>query len=186
MKTIKFAVVRLPGPSAFLLACVLGFGSPFGAAQAQHPHPAGQNAAPQIGAPAIPFDLKTLDGKSISLISYRDKPLMINFFASWCDPCREEMPLINELAAQAGNNGYSVLAIAVEDSRAAVTEFAKGSKLNLPIALDLNSTVKRAYRIFGPPATFFIDSQGIIRDVVIGPLTRDRVSAALKNAGMGK
>ena len=111
---------------------------------------------------------------------------MINFFASWCDPCREEMPLINELAAQGGNNGYSVLAIAVEDSRAAVTEFAKESKLNLPIALDLNSTVKRAYRIFGPPATFFIDSQGIIRDVVIGPLTRDRVSAALKNAGMGK
>jgi cytochrome c biogenesis protein CcmG, thiol:disulfide interchange protein DsbE len=184
MKNIEFFVVRLPGPSAFLLGCVLGFGSPSGSVQAQHAHPTGQNAAPQIGAPAIPFDLKTLDGKSISLISYRGKPLMINFFATWCDPCREEMPLINELAAQSGNNGYSVLAIAVEDSRAAVTEYAKDSKLNLPIALDLNSTVKRAYRIFGPPATFFIDSQGTIRDVVIGPLTPDRVSAALKKAGI--
>jgi cytochrome c biogenesis protein CcmG, thiol:disulfide interchange protein DsbE len=186
MKNIEFFVVRLPGPSAFLLGCVLGFGCPSGAAQAQHTHPAGQNAAPQIGAPAIPFDLKTLDGKSISLISYRGKPLMINFFATWCDPCREEMPLINELAAQSGNNGYNVLAIAVEDSRAAVTEYAKESKLIFPIALDLNSTVKRAYRIFGPPATFFLDRQGIIRDVVIGPLTRERVSAALNNAGMGK
>ena len=78
-----------------------------------------------------------------------------------------------------------MLAVAVEDSRAAVTEYAKEFKLVLPIALDLNSTVKRAYRIFGPPATFFIDRQGTIRDVVIGPLTPERASAALKKAGMG-
>jgi thiol-disulfide isomerase/thioredoxin len=110
--------------------------------------------------------------------------LVMNFFASWCDPCREEMPLINELAAQSGNKGYSVLAIAVEDSRAAVTEYAKESKLTLPIALDLNSKVKRAYRIFGPPATFFIDDQGIIRDIIIGPLTSERASTALMNAGI--
>jgi peroxiredoxin len=156
------------------------------AGQTQHAHPANQNPAPEIGAPAIRFDLKTLDGRSISLTGYRGKPLMINFFASWCDPCREEMPLINELAAQAGKNGYSVLAIAVEDSRAAVTEYVKESKLIFPIALDLNSTVKRAYRIFGPPATFFIDSQGTIRDIVFGPLTPERVSAALKNTGIGR
>jgi thiol-disulfide isomerase/thioredoxin len=62
---------------------------------------------------------------------------MINFFASWCDPCREEMPLINELAAQSENDGYSVLAIAVEDSRAAVTQYAKESKLVFPVALGL-------------------------------------------------
>jgi peroxiredoxin len=180
----RFTVVRLPGPNAFLLAFVLGFGSTSTPVQAQHPHPAGQYAPPQIGSAAIPFELKTLEGKSISLKSYRGKPLLVNFFASWCDPCREEMPLINELAAQSVNNGYNVLAIAVEDSRAAVTEYAKESKLNLPIALDLNSTVKRAYRIFGPPATFFIDDQGIIRDIVIGPVTPLRASAALKNAGI--
>ncbi len=76
---------------------------------------------------------------------------------------------INELAAQSENDCYSVLAIAVEDSRAAVTQYAKESKLVFPVALDLNSTVKRAYRIFDPPATFFIDGQGIIRDIMIGP-----------------
>ena len=77
-----------------------------------------------------------------------------------------------------------MVAIAVDDSRAAVTEYAKEYKLNLSIALDLNSTVKRAYRIFGPPATFFIDSQGTIRDFVIGPLTPERASTALTNAGI--
>ncbi|MGZ9243881.1 MAG: TlpA family protein disulfide reductase, partial [Candidatus Binatia bacterium] len=59
-------------------------------------------------------------------------------------------------------------------------------KLVFPIALDLNSTVKRAYRIFGPPATFFIDRQGIIRDIVIGPITSERTKEAMKRLGVAK
>jgi len=73
-----------------------------------------------------------------------------------------------------------VLGIAVDDTRAAVTEFVREAKLVLPIALDLNSTVKRAYRIFGPPATFFIDGQGVIRDLALGPLTAEKAREGLK------
>jgi len=94
------------------------------------------------------------------------------------------MPLINELASKGVKGGYNVLGIAVEDSRAAVTEFAKEAKLVFPIALDLNSTVKRAYRIFGPPATFFVDGQGIVRDVVLGPITPERAREAMKKTGI--
>lgn len=151
---------------------------------AQHVHEAKPTSAPSVGAPAIAFDLKSLDGKSVGLASFRGKPLVLNFFASWCDPCRDEMPLINELASKAANDGYSVLGIAVEDSRAAVSEFAKETNLVFPIALDLNSTVKRAYRIFGPPATFFIDGQGVIRDVVLGPITPERARDALRKTGV--
>ncbi len=146
----------------------------------QHEHNTGQSAVPSVGGPAIPFDLKSLEGKSVGLASFRGQPLVLNFFASWCDPCREEMPLINDLASRSATEGYSVLGVAVEDSRAAVTEYAKETKLVFPIALDLNSTVKRAYRIFGPPATFFIDAQGVVRDIVLGPLTRERALEALK------
>ena len=109
---------------------------------------------------------------------------MLNFFASWCDPCRDEMPLINELANRGEKEGYSVLGVAVEDTRAAMTEFTKEAKIMFPVALDLNSTVKRSYRIFGPPATFFIDARGIIRDIVLGPMTRERGLEALKNTGV--
>jgi cytochrome c biogenesis protein CcmG/thiol:disulfide interchange protein DsbE len=109
---------------------------------------------------------------------------MMNFFASWCDPCREEMPLINEMAVRSGKDGYAVLGIAVEDTRAAVTEYVREAGLVFPIALDLNSTVKRAYRIFGPPATFFIDGQGTIRDIVIGPITPERAREGLKKVGV--
>ena len=150
---------------------------------AQHVHPAPPSSVPAVGAAAVVFDLKTLDGKAAALETFRGKPLVLNFFASWCDPCRDEMPLINELATKAGGN-YHVLGIAVEDTRAAVTEYVKEAKIIFPVALDLNSTVKRGYRIFGPPATFFIDAQGVIRDVVLGPITPERANEAMKKVGV--
>jgi peroxiredoxin len=149
---------------------------------AQHEHTT-SITAPAIGAQAVDFELKLLDGKSVSLQQWRGKPVVINFFASWCDPCRDEMPLINEIAAGAGKGGYRVVGIAVEDTRAAVTQFSKEAKLTFPVGLDLNSTIKRAYRIFGPPATFFIDAQGTVRDIVLGPMTPERAREALKKAG---
>jgi peroxiredoxin len=151
---------------------------------AQHVHESRPVAGPAVGAPAITFDLKTLDGQPATTDTFRGKPLVMNFFASWCDPCRDEMPLINEFAAKGSKEGYSVLGVAVEDGRAAVTEFAKETRLVFPIALDLNSTVKRAYRIFGPPATFFIDGQGIIRDIVLGPISAARAREAMKKIGV--
>lgn len=174
---------RFLSSASLSASCVMAMALMVNSTWAQHIHPAPQSAAPVIGAAAIPFELKTLEGKSAGLETFRGKPLVINFFASWCDPCREEMPLINELSTKAGGS-YHVLGIAVEDTRAAVTEYAKEAKLTFPIAIDLNSTVKRAYRIFGPPATFFIDGQGIIRDVVLGPITSARVKEAIARFGI--
>ncbi|HEY7168964.1 MAG TPA: TlpA disulfide reductase family protein [Candidatus Binatia bacterium] len=142
----------------------------------------GRKPAPAIGAPANPFDLKTLDGKPVGLGTFRGKPLVINFFASWCDPCREEMPLLNQLASRSAKEGYAIVGIAVEDNRAALTQYVDEARIGFPVALDLNSTVKRAYHIFGPPATFFIDGKGVIRDMVIGPVTAARAQEGLKKA----
>ena len=151
-------------------------------ALAQHVQPAPSNSAPAIGASAIPFNLKTLEGKSATLEAFRGQPFVLNFFASWCDPCREEMPIINELTKRPSAK-YQVLGVAVDDTRAAVVEYTKEAKLVFPVALDLNSTVKRSYRIFGPPATFFIDENGVIRDIVLGPVTSDRLNEAIKRIG---
>jgi cytochrome c biogenesis protein CcmG/thiol:disulfide interchange protein DsbE len=168
--SVFFALIVLTGVSIFTA----------GQTHAQLLQVAGPTAGPAVGRSAIAFNLQTLDGKAIGLDSFRGKPLIMNFFATWCDPCREEMPLINELAAKMNRDGYLVLGIAVEDSRAAVTEYAKEAKLVFPIALDLNSRVKRAYRIFGPPATYFIDDKGIIKDIVIGPISRERANEAMR------
>jgi cytochrome c biogenesis protein CcmG/thiol:disulfide interchange protein DsbE len=143
--------------------------------------PSGASAI--VGGPAVPFQLSTLDGRTVDLAGFRGKPVIINFFASWCDPCREEMPLINDLAARGARNGYSVLGIAVEDGRDAVLRYSRDARLAFPVALDTSSAVKRAYRIFGPPATFFIDAQGTIRDAVLGPLRVERAQLAMQRAG---
>jgi cytochrome c biogenesis protein CcmG/thiol:disulfide interchange protein DsbE len=157
------------------------YGSAVTWAQHEHTTPA---AAPAIGAQAVDFELKLLDGKSIRLEQLRGKPVVINFFASWCDPCRDEMPLINKIAAGGDKRGYRVIGIAVEDTRAAVMQFSKEAKLAFPVGLDLNSAIKRAYRIFGPPATFFIDAQGTVRDIVLGPVTPERARQALNKSGV--
>jgi peroxiredoxin len=175
-------------PPQSLIVVVLGisfFALQASSAWAQHVHPTAPSSAPAIGNAAVPFDLKTIDGKAVNLDAFRGKPLVLNFFASWCDPCRDEMPLLNEIAAKAVGK-YEMLGIAVEDTRAALTEFVKEAKIVFPVALDLNSTVKRSYRIFGPPATFFIDAHGIIQDVVLGPITADRAQDALKKARAGQ
>jgi cytochrome c biogenesis protein CcmG/thiol:disulfide interchange protein DsbE len=152
------------------------------ASAAQLLEQAGPRPGPAIGRAAVEFQLQTLEGKSINLESYRGRPLVLNFFASWCDPCRDEMPLINDLAANSDKGNYRVLGVAVEDSRAALDEYKKEAHLIFPMALDLNNTVKRSYRIFGPPATFFIDAQGVVRDMVLGPLTKERALDALRKA----
>jgi cytochrome c biogenesis protein CcmG/thiol:disulfide interchange protein DsbE len=188
LRKVKPALIRAWNASRWLAAiiCAALLSISPSTAWSQHDYHAGQSAAPVVGKPAIPFELKSLEGNSLSLPKFRGKPLVVNFFASWCDPCREEMPLINELATKGVKDGYSVIGIAVEDNRADLTEFARESKLGFPIALDLNSTVKRAYRIFGPPATFFIDGQGVIRDVVLGPITSERAREALKKVAIAR
>jgi cytochrome c biogenesis protein CcmG/thiol:disulfide interchange protein DsbE len=176
---------RYTSPGLLTLTCAFAIALSAFSAWAQHLHPA-QSTGPVVGAAAAPFDLKTLDGKAAGLETFRGKPLVINFFASWCDPCRDEMPLINELAAKGNKDGYHVLGIAVEDTRGAVTEYVKEARLAFPVALDLNSTVKRSYRIFGPPATFFIDGQGVVRDVVLGPISAERARQALVKTGVNQ
>jgi cytochrome c biogenesis protein CcmG, thiol:disulfide interchange protein DsbE len=149
---------------------------------AQGPLPA--TTGPSVGQTAATFELTTLEGESIRLESFRGRPLVINFFATWCDPCREEMPLVNALAQAAQGGGYEVLGIAVQDTRVAVTQYAKDGGLVFPIALDLNNRVQRAFYVYGPPATFFIDRDGVLRDRVMGPLTPERARAGLEKAGL--
>ena len=151
MKILAFRTKR----SRWFLLCALSLASwciadtavKSDLSQAQLVQQASPTPGPAVDRAAIAFNLHTLDGKSIALETFRGKPFVLNFFASWCDPCRDEMPLINELAAKGDKEGYRVLGVAVEDSRAAVLEYSKEANLLFPIALDLNNVVKRSYRI---------------------------------------
>lgn len=137
------------------------------------PGSAGQpspGAAPQVGFAAPDFSLETLDGERIALSDLRGRPVLLNFWASWCGPCRAEMPAIQRVYERLSPEGAVVLAVNVtaQDSREAAQAFAGAHALTFPILLDTSGEVARLYQNRALPSSFFIDTQGIIREIVIG------------------
>ena len=128
----------------------------------------GQAQGPEIGKLAPDFELSSLDGKVVSLSDFRGKPVFLNFWATWCGPCRFEMPFIQKMYEGLSNEGLVVLAVNVQENPTRVKEFVESFGLTFPVLLDTNSEVRLAYNIRGIPTTFFIDKNGIIQDIKIG------------------
>jgi len=128
---------------------------------------------PQRGGFAPDFQLQRLDGETISLVDLRGRPVMLNFWASWCDPCRAEMPLIQEIfeSKEWSDKGLVILAVNIGESAATAEEFMVDNDLSFSVLLDTSQDVARDYNIRGIPTTFFIDKDGIIKDVKIGVIT---------------
>ena len=124
--------------------------------------------APEIGKVAPSFQLTDIDGQSISLSDFRGEPVLLNFWATWCGPCRMEMPYIQEVYDERSELGLVILAINIGESLTTVEEFMQDYNLSFPVLLDMEGKVAEQYNIRGIPATYFIDSDGIIRDMQIG------------------
>ncbi len=120
----------------------------------------------QVGNLAPDFQLQSLDGQTISLGDLRGKPVLINFWASWCPPCREEMPYLQEIYEEWTDQGLVLLAINIGESSSKAEEFMQNHNLSFTGLLDLKQEVARRYNITGIPTTFFIDKDGIIQDKV--------------------
>lgn len=138
--------------------------------------------APQPGYRAPGFSLRTLDGESVSLSDLRGRAVVLNFWATWCPPCRAEMPAFQRLYTRYADRGLMVLGVnaTLEDDLAAVFAFRQQYHLTFPILLDESGQVNRRYRVTALPTTFFIDSRGMIRDVVVGgPLSEAAIEARL-------
>ena len=130
-----------------------------------------QSETPQVGRLAPDFTLPNLAGQSVSLSDARGKPVLLNFWASWCNPCRAEIPYIEAL-----NEGWlgqappvALLAINVGESPVAVKEFMERNNLSFTVLLDMSQEVALKYNLPGLPTTFLIDEDGVIRDRKVGP-----------------
>jgi peroxiredoxin len=142
--------------------------------------------APRIGATAPDFKLRDTNDKITSESDLHGRPILINFWATWCDPCRAELPLIQSTYARIQKTapgpgpGLQVLGVSVESDPDIITSFQKEYGLNYPILPDEAGQVKDLYRVGPIPTSFFIDRQGIVRAVVIGTLTQETLDANLK------
>lgn len=130
----------------------------------------GRVPSPREGFPAPDFTLATLDGGEMSLSALRGQVVVINLWTSWCPPCREEMPAIEQVYRQSKDQGLEVLAVnsTFQDDEQAAAAFVQELGLTFPVLLDRDGAISRRYRLQALPTTFFVDRRGIIRHVVPG------------------
>jgi thiol-disulfide isomerase/thioredoxin len=121
--------------------------------------------AASSSGPAPGFQLAGRNGKAIDLSAYKGQVVMINFWATWCGPCRQEMPLLEDIYKKYKPMGFTMLAVNVEpDSKAAEAWLGKLAKpVSFPVAFDTDSKVSKMYKVAGMPSTVFVDRKGNIR-----------------------
>lgn len=138
----------------------------------------------EVNRPAPTFSLADLAGGNVDLASYRGQVVLLNFWATWCEPCKREMPALEAANQRYGGQGLTIIGVNLtddelvrgnteEDIRAFINQF----NVTYSTALDTSGEVTNAYRVFPLPTSFFIDAQGQIRYVHVGELTLDDVSA---------
>lgn len=121
-----------------------------------------------IGNRAPDFQLQTLTGDSISLWGLRGKPVLINFWATWCPPCKAEMPYLQQIHDTYSAKGLVLLAIDIGEKTPVVEKFMTDLNLSMIVPMDTDAKVAKAYLIGAIPTTFLIDKDGVIRQKVIG------------------
>lgn len=128
-------------------------------------------SAPAIGHSAPDFTLPTLSGDTLKLSAQREHPVVLNFWASWCGPCRSEMPELQRLHERLAASGVAVIGVNQGESAGTAAAFFQTLGLDFPVALDERTGVSQLYLVNSLPTTFFIDHDGVIRSVFTGPMT---------------
>jgi peroxiredoxin len=125
---------------------------------------------PRKGFYAPDFELTTLTGETVRLSALRGKPVILNFWASWCIPCQAEMPALQKVYAEYKDQGLQVVAVNMtfQDQQDQAAAFVDKNGLTFPIPLDMKGDAGRSYLIQALPSSFFIGSNGIIIDTIIG------------------
>jgi cytochrome c biogenesis protein CcmG/thiol:disulfide interchange protein DsbE len=127
-------------------------------------------SAPTVakGSPVPNVTGTTLDGQPFDLGSLRGRPVVINFWASWCGPCRSEFPLLATMATKHAGDGLAIVGILSGDDPQAARTFARGFNATWPTVIDTDGSLKARYLVPALPQTFFVDRAGILRSIQIG------------------
>jgi len=142
-------------------------------------------SAPEVGHPAPDFSLPTLDGSEVRLADLRGKPVILNFWATWCPPCRREMPALEIVWQQHGRGDVMVLGVDQGESVSLVSEYVRQNVgVTFPLLLDRRQDVGDLYLVRSLPTTFFIDAAGIIREIRVGgPMELDFLNEKVRGLG---
>ena len=139
---------------------------------------------PLLGSPAPEIVLKDLQGGEVKLSDLRGKIVLVNFWATWCKPCKEEMPAMQASYDKLRDKGFVVLAVNELEDTARVAEHIRTHGHTFEVVMDHNNQVANMYGVVGLPASFLIDPQGIVRERIAGSLlTESRIEEMVKKYG---
>ena len=117
----------------------------------------------QTGAPAPAFQLNSNSGRPVNLADLKGQIVLMNFWASWCGPCRQEMPILEQLNHLYRNKGLTLIGVNVEPDSSAAMAWLKATPVSFPILFDVDSKVSKLYEVEGMPNTVILDRKGIVR-----------------------
>ena len=117
---------------------------------------------------SVNFTLEDLNGKKVSLSDYKGKAVMLNFWATWCPPCRREMPSMEKLYSKINKAGFEILAVNIQEDKKTVSDFVSKNKYTFPVLLDTEAEAASIYQIRTIPTTFLVDKKGYLRAVFNG------------------
>lgn len=163
-KTSVISLIALTVLSLFCLAgCSLGVGT------------SASTPGPQVGMMAPDFEFKDAADKTVSLSDLQGKPIVLNFWATWCGPCKTEMPIIQKLAddGMVAGGGLILLTVNCGDSAETVNNFMQEYGYSFPVLLDTTKNIMRTYNVRYIPTTFFIGTDGIISEIKMGAFTEE-------------
>ncbi len=140
--------------------------------------------APVVGAPAPDFTLADLAGNNVSLASFKGQVVVLNFWATWCGPCKLEMPMLEQHYQALQGQKLVVLAVESGDPLSDVQDFVTQNRLTFPVVADKAATVSDDYLVQALPTTFILDAQGIILQKHVGLLSQAQLDDYLKQAGL--
>jgi thiol-disulfide isomerase/thioredoxin len=123
---------------------------------------------PQTGQPAPDFYFETPEGQSTSLSQLQGTPVLVNFWATWCGPCRSEMPFLQLTHQNWPADKLVLLAVDVAENSSQVSQFMASAGFSFTVLLDRQAAVAQSYNVTGIPTTIFIDKEGVIQDIHVG------------------
>lgn len=133
----------------------------------------------RVGDRAPDFSLADLNGEPVRLVDYVGRPVIVNFWASWCVPCVEEFPILARAIEEHADMGLAVIGIVYRDRSEAARAFANELRATWPLAMDPGERVARDYGVFGPPESWLIGPDGTVVSRHIGPFTAAELAEAL-------
>jgi len=142
--------------------------------------------APRVGAPAPDIQLTALDGTPVALSALRGRVVLVNFWASWCGPCEQEMADLQRLYDEERGRGLVVLGVNEGEEPGRVAGFLSRNGISFPTVTDADRSVTRGYQVYGLPNSFFVDGDGVVRARIVGPFSLQQMRRHLEATRQGR